>query len=150
MTSLIASLLERDIERLADRVIAPGSEHIGVDVVDIPTLTRQLDRGGDRLAQRWFTEAELAFAAGDLDRLAATLAGKEAIAKVLGTGIRGAVRWTTIEILRRPDGAPYARLHAGARDRADELALESIAISLCHEGAIAVAIASGCASKAHR
>lgn len=149
MTSLTASVIERNVARLAGRVIAP-EDHIGVDVIDIPTLARQLERVGDRLAQRWFTEAELTFGAGDCDRLAATLAGKEAVAKVLGTGIRGVVRWTTIEILRRPEGAPYVRLHAGARDRADELSLESIAISLCHEGAFAIAVANGCVSKAHR
>jgi len=90
-----------------------------------------------------FTSEELSFAAGQPDRLATTLAGKEAVAKVLGTGIRGRVRWKTIEIARRPDGAPFVRLRAGARDRAAEIGVDEIAISLCHEGTVALAIASG-------
>lgn len=143
MTVATPSSIEFSLARLADGVIVPDCRHVGIDAVDIPTFSRQLDIGGPKLAKRWFTEEELSFAAGQCDRLAATLAGKEAVAKVLGTGIRGPVRWKTIEIPRRPDGAPFVRLHAGARDRAAEIGVDDVAVSLCHEGTMALAIASG-------
>lgn len=150
MSAATAPRIELSLARLADRAVASGSRHVGVDAVDIPTFSRQLDAGGRKLAERWFTEEELAFADGDRDRLAATLAGKEAVAKVLGTGIRGTVRWTTIEIPRRPEGAPFVRLHAGARDRADTIGVDAVAISLCHEGTVALAVASGVTTRTPR
>lgn len=142
--------LECSVTALARHAISPGSRHVGVDVVDIDDFSRQLDAGGQRLAARWFTTAELAFCAGERDRLAATLAGKEAVAKVLGTGMRGGVRWRQIEILRRSDGAPLARLGGAARERADELAISHIAVSLCHESSVAMAVASGAPAKSRR
>jgi holo-[acyl-carrier protein] synthase len=150
MSAVIVSRIELSLARLAERAVVPGSRHVGVDAVDIARFSRQLDVGGRKLAERWFTEEELAFANGDRDRLAATLAGKEAVAKVLGTGIRGAVRWKTIEIPRRAEGAPFVRLHAGARDRAHELGVDDIAVSLCHEGMTALAVASGCMARGAR
>ena len=150
MSATAASRIELRLTRLARRTVTPGSRRIGVDAVDIPTFSRQLDAGGRKLAERWFTDEELAFADGDHDRLAATLAGKEAVAKVLGTGIRGAVRWRTIEISRRPAGAPFVRLHAGAQDRAHTIGVDDVAVSLCHEGTMALAVASGVTTKAVR
>ena len=143
MSSVTAARTECSVKALAERAVAPDCRHLGVDAVDIPTFARQLDAAGRKLAERWFTEDELTYANGERDRLAATLAGKEAVAKVLNTGIRGAVRWNTIEILRRPDGAPFVRLSAGARSRADQIGVGHIAISLCHEGSLALAVACG-------
>lgn len=121
----------------------PAAYSIGVDVVESPVLARLLDKLGERLAGRLYTRAEERFCDGDADRRASTLAGKEAVAKALGTGIRGGVRWTDIEILRSQTGAPYARLHGRAADRAAELRLRDIAVSLGHEGNVAFAIAMG-------
>ena len=141
-TTSIAHMRTR-LELATGRGVLPGAEHVGVDLVEIATLTRQLQAGGARLTERWFTPAETIFCAGEHDRLAATLAGKEATAKLLGTGLRGGVRWTDIEVLRHPDGAPFVVLHGGAHRRAETLGIASIAISLCHEGPFAVAVASG-------
>lgn len=138
-----AQRFEISLARLVGRAVVPGARQIGVDAVDIADFSRHLDAGGRKLAARWFTDAELRFADGERDRLAATLAGKEAVAKVLGTGIRGPVRWKMIEILRRADGAPFVLLHDGARARARELDIGEIAISLCHESTLAMAVASG-------
>src|SRR5262245_43229498 len=100
MTTATTRRVELSLARLVGRAVAPGAQQVGVDAVDITDFSRHLDVGGPKLAARWFTDAELQFADGDRDRLAATLAGKEAVAKVLGTGIRGPVRWKTIEVLR--------------------------------------------------
>jgi holo-[acyl-carrier protein] synthase len=141
-TASIAQMSTR-VELAAGRGVLPGTAHVGVDLVEIQMLTRLLQAGGARLSARWFTPAETAFCAGEHDRLAATLAGKEATAKLLGTGFRAGVRWTDIEVLRHSDGAPYVVLRGGAHRRAQKLCIASIAISLCHEGPFAVAVASG-------
>lgn len=135
--------LERSTINLAQEVVLHrNTSQIGVDVVEIDHFARQLRAIGERLAIRWFTSAETQFCAGEPDRLAATLAGKEAVAKVLRTGFRDGIRWTQIEILRESAGAPYVRLHGVAAQRASLMAIEWIAISLCHEGPYAVAVAA--------
>lgn len=145
-----ASRLEMRLVELAGRAIPTPSPHLGVDAVDVDAFARKLDAGGPRLAGRWFTRAEISFAAGDGERLAATFAGKEAVAKVLGTGIRGGVRWRHIEIPRRPDGAPFVLLFEAARRRADVLAIDHVAISLCHEPPMAIAVASAVPAQGSR
>lgn len=143
MSTTPAPRFEAALAGLLDRIVAPGARQVGVDAVDIDDFSRQLSAGGSKLARRWFTDGELSFADGERDRLAATLAGKEAVAKVLGTGFRGPVRWRTVEILRRADGAPFVLLHGGARDRASSLGIAEIAVSLCHESNMALAAAIG-------
>lgn len=138
-------------ERAEDLLVAvaPGVR-VGVDVVDMEVLGRQLRLAGDRLAARLFTASERDFCAGDADRLASTLAGKEAVAKVLGTGLRAGVEWTDIEVLREPAGRPYVCLTGRARARAVQLGLRDVSVTLCHEGTIAVALACGVPCEAGR
>src|SRR5438270_3115114 len=121
------------VQRAAEDVVRPGHDHVGVDVVNMPEFDRQLRVAGDRLRGRLFSIEERDFCGNDTMRLASTLAGKEAVAKLLGTGFRAGVRWRDIEILREPTGRPYARLSGGARRRAGELELRKLSISLCHE-----------------
>jgi holo-[acyl-carrier protein] synthase len=142
MTGAIAADLGRQLRDAAHAAIAPNTPHVGVDLVEVETVVRQLRAGGENLFARWFTSQEAAYCNGDHDRLAATLAGKEATVKVLGTGFRAGVRWNHIEVLREPAGAPFVALHGAALRRARELGIERVAISLCHEGPFAVAVAS--------
>jgi holo-[acyl-carrier protein] synthase len=79
--------------------------------------------------------------------LAARWAAKEATAKLLGVGLRGlgagiqseAVAWTEVEILADPNGRPTIRLHGSAAQRAQDLRLESFAVSLSHTHDLAIA-----------
>lgn len=134
--------IELRLAQLVQDAVWTGARHVGVDAVDIDAFSHQLHRGGPRLVSRWFTPTEISFCAEDHDRLATTFAGKEAVAKTLGTGIRSGVRWRQIEIARRPEGAPFVRLFGTARRRASELGIDYIAISLCHERSMAMAVAS--------
>lgn len=127
---------------LRDAVLAtPLFPRVGVDAVDIDALGHSLAIAGERLVARLFSSDERMFCQGDRDRFATTLAGKEAVAKVLGTGLRTGVTWQHIEILREPSGQPYVRLTGPAEARAKELGLRSLAISLCHEKPLAFAVA---------
>lgn len=134
-----AQLLESAVERLMTSV---RSGPVGVDVVHIPTWARYLELTGEPLLQSTYRQEEISFAAGRTDRLSTRLAGKEAVLKVLGTGVRS-IGFRDIEIVSEPDGRPTVRLHEAAAARASELAIDSIEISLCHEGEYAIAVAAG-------
>src|SRR5260221_14199890 len=70
---------------------------------------------------------------------AGRFAGKEAVAKALGTGFAGAVTWHGIEILRLPAGAPYVQLSGGALEFAKNLGITAWFISISHQDGIALA-----------
>ena len=74
--------------------------------------------------------------------MAGRWAAKEAVSKVLGLGVRG-IGWRDIEIERLPTGQPAVRLHGRAADRAEQLGMERIAVSITHELDYAVAVAFG-------
>jgi len=99
-----------------------------------------------------YTPAELAAYRGRTPSLAARWAAKEAVAKLLGVGLRGlggagrpddALAWTEIEVLSDAQGRPALTLHGRAAARARTLGLGMIALSLSHtrEHAIACAVA---------
>ena len=69
-------------------------------------------------------------------------AAKEAVSKVLGLGVRG-IGWRDIEVERLPTGQPAVRLHGRAAERAVQLGMGRIALSITHESDYAVAIAFG-------
>lgn len=143
--SLASALL-----RLTETVASSRDQHLGVDVVNIADFQRHLGLARGRLRARLFTLEEGEFCGQDAERLASTLAGKEAVAKVLGTGFRAGVRWLDVEVLREPTGRPYARLSGGAQRRARELKLQSVSISLCHEAPFAIAVAAGISAESAR
>ena len=109
---------------------------VGIDLIEIERVERALERR-PRLAERLFTSAELAYAnerARPGRHLAARFAVKEAVIKVLGTGVPP----REIEVVSGEP--PRLELHG----RAAELAGDAeIAISLTHsrDSAAAVAIA---------
>jgi holo-[acyl-carrier protein] synthase len=111
---------------------------VGLDLLEIGRLEAALERR-PRLAQRLFTDAELAYAAGRArpgQHLAARFCAKEAVAKALGLD-----GWAfgDVEVVAT-GGAPEVRLGGAARTRADELGV-GVRVSLTHTGAMAGAAA---------
>ena len=124
---------------------------LGVDAVEVGRLRRALDRR-PRLADRLFTDAERAYAAGALDpgpRLAARFAAKEAVAKALGVGI-GPLSWRDVEVVRDAAGVPRLVLSGQAARLAAGLGVEHWHLSLTHTTSLAVAavVAEGSATGA--
>jgi len=70
---------------------------------------------------------------------AGRFAGKEAVAKTLGSGFASGITWRTIEILRRESGAPYVRLRDEALAFAKTLGITDWLISISHCGGITTA-----------
>lgn len=123
--------------------------YTGIDLIEIDRMEAAVARWGDRLLRRVFTASERAAYGEKVPSLAVRWAGKEAVAKLLGVGLRGlggqshpdAVAWIDIEILADPLGRPLITLHGRAASRAQALGLGPIAVSFSHTRLHAIASA---------
>jgi holo-[acyl-carrier protein] synthase len=107
---------------------------VGIDLIEIERIERALERR-PRLAERVFTEGELAYArdrARPGRHLAARFAAKEAVIKALGRS----VPLREIEVVSGEP--PTVRLHGRAAKVAGDT---GIAISLTHSRETAAAVA---------
>ncbi|UCB43834.1 MAG: holo-ACP synthase [Dehalococcoidales bacterium] len=117
-------------------------QYIGVDIIEIDRIQQAIERWGDRFLHRIYTAAELNLCRSKPESLAVRFAGKEAAVKALGTGMRG-IGWKDIEVLAEPSGKPLVNLYRGAQEKAGDLGLKGLAISLSHSREYAIAFASG-------
>lgn len=120
----------------------------GIDLVEIARIRDVLERHGDRFMQRILTERERQRAAEYKDPvpfIAGRWAAKESILKVIGTGWRGQIAWTDMEILPDHLGAPQVSLKGEVRNKADKLGIRNVLLSITHTDntAAASAIAVG-------
>jgi holo-[acyl-carrier protein] synthase len=116
---------------------------VGIDLVDIARVQRLIDAKGERALRRLFTAAEVDYAltrALPAQHLAARLAAKEAAFKALaGNSLARSIGWREIEVVRGEHG-PTLSLHGSAADRAKELGVTSIWVSLTHSATTAGAV----------
>jgi len=115
---------------------------LGIDIIRVERIRETLARFGERFERRVLTERERRYVRGRPETFAGRWAAKEAVSKVLGLGVRG-IGWRDIEIERLPTGQPAVRLHGRAAERAEQLGMGPIAVSITHEREFAVAIAFG-------
>jgi len=90
----------------------------GIDLCDARRIEASMTRFEGRFLDRIFTENEKlhAFAAAKPAlSFAKRFAAKEAVAKALGTGVRGFL-FVDIEVVSGPLGKPHVVLHGGAAD----------------------------------
>jgi holo-[acyl-carrier protein] synthase len=110
---------------------------VGLDVIEIARIRRALDRPGFR--ERCFTTAERAYCdarPNPPQHYAARFAGKEAVGKALGCGVR--FTWREIEIAGRPK--PGVRLSGRTRAWAEKVRAGRIDLSMTHSRELAAAI----------
>jgi holo-[acyl-carrier protein] synthase len=113
---------------------------LGVDLAEIDRVDRVLVRY-PRFAERCFTPHEREYAsrfARPARRYAARFAGKEAVMKSLGTGWRR-LRWTEVEITG--GGKPTVRLSGRAAQRARQLGVSEVLITITHTDTTALVMA---------
>ena len=116
----------------------------GIDLVDCPRIELMLDRHGDRFLDRVFTETEQAYAEKNknkIETLAGRFAAKEAILKLIGTGWRGKISWTDMEVINNPKGQPEVILSGEVKKIAQSLGIGPISISISHTANFAMASA---------
>ena len=116
--------------------------YTGIDLIEIPRVAGVLERYPKRFLTKVFTEGEQSYARGRANQLASRFAAKEAVMKLLGTGVRG-MPWKSIEITRSRGRAPEIILHGPAKVRATKMGITRIALSLSHSRELATASAVG-------
>jgi len=116
----------------------------GIDLVDCPRIEQMIQRHGERFIKRVFTAAEQAYAEknkNEVEKLAGRFAAKEAVLKLVGTGWRGKIAWTDIEIINNAAGQPEVTLGGEVRKIADTLGIKHISVSITHTANFAIASA---------
>jgi holo-[acyl-carrier protein] synthase len=107
---------------------------VGIDVVDVERFGETLGRT-PALRDRLFTAQE---AERPLASLAARFAAKEALAKALGAP--GGLHWTDAEVLTDDTGRPWLEIRGTVADRAAQLGVRSMHLSMSHDAGIASAV----------
>ena len=116
----------------------------GIDLVDCPRIEQMIERHRERFLKRVFTASEQAYAEASrntVEKLAGRFAAKEAILKLMGTGWRGKIAWTDIEVTNNAAGQPEVTLSGQVKDIAERLGIEHISISITHTANFAIASA---------
>ena len=116
----------------------------GIDLVDCPRIEEMVKQHGEHFVNRIFTAAEQAYAEANKDRiekLAGRFAAKEAVLKLMGTGWRGKIAWTDIEVVNNPAGQPEVTLDGEVKKLAEKLGIEHISVSITHTANFAIASA---------
>lgn len=128
--------------QLPHGMVPAGTTEVGIDIVKVERIATAIERFGQRFADRVLTPREQRYVRQRPETFAGRWAAKEAVSKVLGLGVRG-VGWRDIEVERMPTGQPNIILHGRAAQRADQLGMGRVAVSISHESEFAVAVAFG-------
>jgi holo-[acyl-carrier protein] synthase len=116
----------------------------GIDLVDCPRIEEMIKRHGKRFIERIFTSSEQAYAESNKDKiekLAGRFAAKEAILKLMGTGWRGKIAWTDIEVTNNSTGQPEVTLYGEVKKISEKLGIKHISVSITHTANFAIASA---------
>ena len=120
---------------------------LGTDILEIARLEQALQRNGEAFLRRILTPAEQDAASGKgcaaTSFYAGRWAAKEAVSKMLGTGIGKDCSFQDITVLNHESGAPYVILSGAAKAKADALGISKIHISISHEAHYCIAVVMG-------
>ena len=97
---------------------------IGTDLAHIDRIVATMERFGDRLRNRIFTETEQRKAERRRDvagTYAKRWAAKEACSKALGTGLRMGIAWKDMSVRNLHTGQPVMEVTGWAKRRLDDL-----------------------------
>lgn len=117
----------------------------GIDIVKISRIEDIIRKNGKRFYNKVFTSNEMDYIIlknYNSQTTSGLFAGKEAVSKLLGTGI-GRVNWKDIEIIHDNKGKPYVRLYSEGHNISKRLGIDTIHISISHEKDYALAFAIG-------
>ena len=115
---------------------------IGVDLVEVERIRREVERNGEQVLQEVLTPDELEYCrsmARPYPSLAVRFAAKEALLKALGTGKRGAMSWQDQKVRRDELGKPDLVLTGPTGEAVRELGADRVHLSLTHTAEHAMA-----------
>jgi len=108
----------------------------GIDIVETARIREMAESHGEHFLDRCFTKAEQAYcdrsAKRRFEHLAGRFAAKEAVLKAIGTGWRGGIAWTDIEIVHATGGQPQIQLSGECQRIAKALGITRWHISISH------------------
>ena len=119
---------------------------VGTDIIECCRIGRMLTQHGERFTNHVYTEEEVRYCSGrkvSEQHFAGRWAAKEAVLKAFGTGWIAGIAWKDVEVVIQPGGKPAIRLYRGAAQKANELGIAEVLISIshCKSHATATAIA---------
>ncbi len=112
---------------------------VGIDLIEIDRIRAALSRTPS-LRRRIWTSAEWEGCADRVERLAARFAAKEAVAKAIGTGVRG-FSLVDVEVISDGVGRPSVVLRGPAIAVAEARGVAVVHLSLTPSDAVAAAYA---------
>ena len=117
---------------------------LGMDLVDIDRVDRLLANHAEHAVQKLFTDREADYARARAHpgrHFAARFAAKEAAYKALaGNDLARRIGWRDMEVLSNADGSPRLEFHGRAAERAAELGVTRVLVTLTHSHATAAAV----------
>jgi holo-[acyl-carrier protein] synthase len=118
---------------------------IGMDLVEVGRIERMILEKGDRALRRLFTPREIEYAARrahPAQHYAARFAAKEAAYKALSgdDDVARAVGWRDVEVVPTADGRPTLVFHGAAAERAVQLGVARVLVTLTHTDGVAGAM----------
>jgi len=117
---------------------------IGVDIVHIERISKNIDEVNNRFINRVYTKDEINYCMSRKNyahHFAGRLAGKEAVSKALKLSWEEGLNWKDIEIINEENGIPRVMLHGEIKKLANKRKIRNIKISISHEKDYAVAFA---------
>jgi holo-[acyl-carrier protein] synthase len=114
---------------------------LGVDIIEIDRIRRNIAASGDSFLRKLFTDGEIAYCSARhnaAQHFAARFAAKEAVSKAMATGWAGEFAWKDVEIANEESGRPVVTLHGPLRET---LAGAVVHVSLSHSETHVVAVA---------
>lgn len=140
-----ASIAESVAQNFDESIDLESPHSIGVDIVEIERMCQILARTPN-FKTRVFSEAERAYCdktARPECHYATRFAAKEAVLKALGTGFSEGIGVRDIEVVLNAKGKPQVKLYRRAAEKAQELGIRDIPLSLSYtrDDAVACALA---------
>lgn len=128
------------------------SQAIGCDVVAVERFVNWLNQRGEKGLERLLTLDEKTYCLSapklsqQAERIAARIAAKEAVAKLLGVGLNGmgyteGLNWLEVEVMpAQPKQGPALRFHGKAQHVVEAQSWRHWQLSLAHDGPVAMAM----------
>jgi len=107
---------------------------IGIDIIEVGRIDRQL-KSEEGLSESLFTSGEISYCRSKRDAaqfFAARFAAKEAFLKALGSGQRDGISFSDVELINDTLGKPGLVLHRAALEKAKNIGITHMHLSLSH------------------
>ncbi len=117
----------------------------GIDIVEVGRIADSIDNFGDKFLNRVYTTLEKKYCESRKEKitsLAGRFAAKEAVLKMLGTGLSNN-SWQDIEIKNDLQGKPEVFLSGQALSHCEKIGIKKVHLTISHEKNYAVAQAIG-------